>query len=99
MQPEIFEALSVFEKGAGGEIQLTDAMAKLVGKEPFHSVRFEGKSYDCGSKLGFIEANIAFGLADPEIGDNVKKILNQFSSDALSNASLLQKKSHYAAKS
>lgn len=86
LQPEIFDALSVFEKGAGGEIQLTDAMAKLIGKQPFHSVRFEGKSYDCGSKLGFIEANIAFGLADAEIGDQVQKIVNQFSSGALSDA-------------
>lgn len=81
LQPEIFEALSVFEKGAGGEIQLTDAMAKLIGKQPFHTLRFEGKSYDCGSRLGFIEANIAFGMDDPVIGANVKKLVASFAAE------------------
>ena len=79
LQPEVLDYLAAFEKGAGNEIQLTDSMAKLIGKQPFHGLTFEGKHYDCGSRLGFIEANIAYGLADPEIGENVSKILTKFS--------------------
>lgn len=78
LQPEVFEHLAAFETGAGGEIQLTDAMAKLIGKQPFNTLAFEGKSYDCGSRLGFIEANIAFGMQDPGIGENVKKIVQKY---------------------
>jgi len=78
LQPEIFHHLGSFETGAGGEIQLTDAMIKLIGNQPFNAARFEGKSYDCGSRLGFIEANIAFGLDDPEIGDGVRTLLKEF---------------------
>lgn len=78
LQPEIFDCLSVFETGAGGEIQLTDAMAKLIGKQPFNAMRFKGKSYDCGSKLGFVEANVAYGLADPEISAGVQDILKRY---------------------
>ncbi len=78
LQPEIFEYLSAFERGAGNEIQLTDSMAKLIGKQPFHGLRFEGGHYDCGSRLGFIEANIAYGLADEQLGDSVRKILDKF---------------------
>ena len=61
--PEVFEHLSRFEKGAGGEIQLTDAMARMIGNAPFHGLRFEGQRFDCGDKIGFFEANIAFALA------------------------------------
>lgn len=75
LQPEIFDHLSAFEKGAGGEIQLTDAMVKLIGNQPFHGFRYDGQRYDCGTRLGFIETNVAFGLADPEIGPNVRHIL------------------------
>ncbi|MBI1327765.1 MAG: UTP--glucose-1-phosphate uridylyltransferase GalU [Alphaproteobacteria bacterium] len=75
LQPEVFDYLEKFETGAGGEIQLTDAMAKLIGKQPFHGFHYEGQRYDCGSRLGFIEANIAFALHDPEIGADVKKIV------------------------
>lgn len=78
LQPGIFDHLAAFEKGAGGEIQLTDAMAKLIGAQPFHTLRFEGKSHDCGSRLGFIEANIAYGLRDPEIGPGVRDILKRY---------------------
>ncbi len=78
LQPDVFDYLSVFEKGAGGEIQLTDAMAKLIGKQKFHGFRFDGVRYDCGSRLGFIEANIAFGLNDPEIGEAVRNIVRKF---------------------
>ena len=78
LQPEVFEYLAAFEKGAGNEIQLTDSMAKLIGRQPFHGITFEGRDYDCGSRLGFIEANIAYGLADPEIGAEVRKLLDKF---------------------
>ncbi len=72
LNPEIFELLEKGEKGAGGEIQLTDAMIKLAAAQPFHGVRFDGKTYDTGSKLGFLAANIAFGLERPDIAENLK---------------------------
>lgn len=75
LQPEIFNHLSVFETGAGGEIQLTDSMVKLIETQPFHGYRYDGKRYDCGTRLGFIETNLAFGLSDPEIGGDVERIL------------------------
>lgn len=78
LQPEVFDHLAAFERGAGNEIQLTDSMAKLIGKQPFNGIRFNGKSYDCGSRLGFIEANIAYGLADEEIGEGVTELLKQY---------------------
>lgn len=78
LQPDVFDYLSAFEKGAGNEIQLTDSMAKLIGKQPFHGLRFAGDHYDCGSRLGFIAANLAYGLADEEIGHGVRAILQQF---------------------
>jgi UTP--glucose-1-phosphate uridylyltransferase len=77
LQPEVFNYLSSFEKGAGGEIQLTDAMARLIGKQPFNGLRFEGTRYDCGSRLGFIQANIASSLEDPEIGKDVRAFLKE----------------------
>lgn len=80
LQPEVFTHLSKFETGAGGEIQLTDAMAKLIGNQPFHGFRYDGQRYDCGSRVGFIEANIAFSLHDPEIGDAVKRIVKEHAS-------------------
>lgn len=78
LQPEVFTPLAAFETGAGGEIQLTDAMAKLIGTQPFHGLRFAGTRYDCGGRLGFLEANIAFALADPEIGAQVAAMLEKF---------------------
>lgn len=78
LQPQVFDYLSAFERGAGNEIQLTDSMAKLIGQQPFHGLRFEGGHYDCGSRLGFIEANISYGLADPEIAENVRKLLDKY---------------------
>jgi UTP--glucose-1-phosphate uridylyltransferase len=65
--PEIFSILEKGEKGAGGEIQLTDGMKTLAKSQSFHGVRFDGKTYDCGAKLGFLAANIAFGLANPDL--------------------------------
>ncbi|HTJ65821.1 MAG TPA: UTP--glucose-1-phosphate uridylyltransferase GalU [Alphaproteobacteria bacterium] len=72
LQPDVFDHLDKKMVGAGGEIQLTDAMAKLIGGGPFHGYRFEGKRYDCGDKVGFLEANIAFALARPDIGEKVR---------------------------
>lgn len=81
LQPDIFEHLAAFETGAGGEIQLTDAMAKLIGGAPFQTLRFDGKSYDCGSRLGFIEANIAFGMSDAGIGKDVQAIVKKYAQE------------------
>ena len=73
--PEVFEELGKKQKGAGGEIQLTDAMAKLLGRHPFHGLRFEGTRYDCGDKLGFLQATIAFGLARPDLREGLEQYL------------------------
>lgn len=67
--PEIFKILETQERGAGGEIQLTDGMKTLAKSQGFHGVRFDGKTYDTGSKLGFLMANAAFALANPELAD------------------------------
>jgi len=77
-QPEIFKILDEKKIGAGGEIQLTDAMAKLIETQKFHGVRVEGKRYDCGQKLGFVEANIAMAVSDPDIGPTVKAMLQKY---------------------
>jgi UTP--glucose-1-phosphate uridylyltransferase len=79
LQPEIWAHLNRHEKGAGGEIQLTDAMAKLIGGKPFHGLRFEGTRYDCGDRLGWLEANIAYALARPELAPAMKEILRRHS--------------------
>ena len=60
--PEVFDHLDRHETGAGGEIQLTDAMARMIGNTPFHALRYAGRRYDCGSRLGFLEANVAISL-------------------------------------
>ncbi len=78
LQPEIFSHLSAFETGAGGEIQLTDGIARLIGAQPVHGFRFDGTRYDCGSRLGFLEANIAWALSDDEIGGQAEEILEKF---------------------
>ena len=72
LQPEVMTILSDQEKGAGGEIQLTDAMAKLIGRQPFHGFTFDGERFDCGDKFGFILANLSLGLNHPEIGSALK---------------------------
>ena len=77
LDPSVFTALEKGEKGAGGEIQLTDAMIKLATEQPFHGVRFDGKTYDTGSKLGFLAANIASALARPELADGLKAELKK----------------------
>lgn len=75
LQPEIFYELEAKQVGAGGEIQLTDSMSRLIGKQPFHGLRYKGTRYDCGDKVGFIAANVAFALAHPEMGDAVREAL------------------------
>ncbi len=75
LQPEVFAELARREVGAGNEIQLTDAMARLIGRQPFHGYRFEGIRYDCGDKLGFLEANIAYALAREDLRDGLRKYL------------------------
>jgi UTP--glucose-1-phosphate uridylyltransferase len=77
LQPEIFYELEAKQVGAGGEIQLTDSMTRLIGKQPFHGLRFTGTRYDCGDKVGFIEANVAFALAHPEMGEAVRAALQK----------------------
>jgi UTP--glucose-1-phosphate uridylyltransferase len=77
LDPAIFSILEKGEKGAGGEIQLTDGMKALAQIQPFHGVRFDGKTYDCGSKLGFLAANLAFALADPALAPLLKQELKK----------------------
>jgi UTP--glucose-1-phosphate uridylyltransferase len=72
LQPEVMRILETQGKGAGGEIQLTDAMAQMIGKQPFHAFTFAGKRYDCGDKAGYIHANMALALEHPEIAGKVR---------------------------
>ncbi|HEY9579739.1 MAG TPA: UTP--glucose-1-phosphate uridylyltransferase GalU [Rhizorhapis sp.] len=72
LQPEVMRILENQEKGAGGEIQLTDAMASLVGIQPFHGVTFNGRRFDCGSKTGYIEANFALALEREDMRDHIR---------------------------
>ncbi|MCH8000297.1 MAG: UTP--glucose-1-phosphate uridylyltransferase [Proteobacteria bacterium] len=77
LDPEVFVELDRQETGAGGEIQLTDAMARTIGRVPFHGLRFEGTRFDCGSKAGFLEANIVFALGRPDLRAEVREILRR----------------------
>jgi UTP--glucose-1-phosphate uridylyltransferase len=72
LQPEVMRTLENQGKGAGGEIQLTDAMAKMIGTQPFNAVTFEGRRFDCGSKLGFVEATLALALERDDMGADVR---------------------------
>ncbi|MDO8297929.1 MAG: UTP--glucose-1-phosphate uridylyltransferase [Caulobacter sp.] len=69
LQPEIFKLLAAQQKGAGGEIQLTDAMARLMAVESFHALEYDGVTYDCGDKIGLLRANVAFALKRPDLAD------------------------------
>jgi len=75
LQPELFAHLDRQERGAGNEIQLTDSMARLIGTQPFHGLRFQGTRYDCGDRVGFLEANVAFALQLPDLGPKVREAL------------------------
>jgi UTP--glucose-1-phosphate uridylyltransferase len=77
LQPKIFDLLAKQERGAGGEIQLTDSMLTLAKSEPFFAVRFDGKVYDTGSKIGFLAANMAYGLAREDIALEFRKIITE----------------------
>ncbi len=72
LQPEVMRTLETQGTGAGGEIQLTDAMARMIGTQPFHAVTFAGKRYDCGSKVGFVEATLDLALSRPDMADEVR---------------------------
>jgi UTP--glucose-1-phosphate uridylyltransferase len=82
LQPEILDLLGTQERGTGGEIQLTDAMIQLARTQPFYGLEFEGRSFDCGSKIGFLAANVSYALARPDIAPGfraeIKKILGEF---------------------
>ena len=82
LTPRIFELLEQVRPGAGGEIQLTDAIAALLKEEAVYAYRFEGKRYDCGSKLGYLKANIEFGLEHPELGDAFREYLGNYCTPA-----------------
>ena len=77
LQPEVMRVLEHQGKGAGGEIQLTDAMAQMIGQQPFHAVTFAGKRYDCGSKEGFLEATVELALRHPEVGPGFQDYLKK----------------------
>ncbi len=72
LQPEIFTLLAEQGAGAGGEIQLTDAMARLMERQPFHALEYDGVTYDCGDKIGLLRANVAFALAHSEFGSSAR---------------------------
>ncbi len=78
LQPEVFDHLDKQEKGAGGEIQLTDALAATLDAGPFNGLRFEGQRFDCGDKAGFLEANLAFALARDDLADQVREFLGDY---------------------
>lgn len=82
LQPEIFDYLGKQERGAGGEIQLTDAINAMTDAVPTHGFRFEGKRFDCGNRLGFIEANLAFALSRSDLRDNVRNMLQDYMTSA-----------------
>jgi UTP--glucose-1-phosphate uridylyltransferase len=78
LMPEVFDLLAAQEKGAGGEIQLTDAMARLIGRQPFHGLRFEGQRFDCGDKQGYLEAIVAMALARPDLCEGFRATLRRY---------------------
>jgi UTP--glucose-1-phosphate uridylyltransferase len=75
LQPEIFAEIEKQEPGSGGEIQITDAMIRLMAKQPFHGLKYKGTTYDCGDKIGFLSANVAFALERPDIAGEVRSML------------------------
>ncbi len=78
LMPDVITHLSRMERGAGNEVQLTDGMARLIGEQPFHGLRYEGRRFDCGDKIGFLEAQIAFALKRPELADSVREFLKAY---------------------
>jgi UTP--glucose-1-phosphate uridylyltransferase len=82
LQPEVMRVLEDQEKGAGGEIQLTDAMARMIGSQPFHAATFAGRRFDCGSKLGFVEATLALALERADMGAEVRAMAERLLAQA-----------------
>jgi UTP--glucose-1-phosphate uridylyltransferase len=78
LMPEVIGHLARMERGAGNEVQLTDGMARLIGTQPFHGLRYEGRRFDCGDKVGFLEAQIAFALKRPDLADAVRSFLRGY---------------------
>ena len=79
LQPDVFRKLDNQEKGAGNEVQLTDAIAETLNDIPFHGFKFAGKRFDCGSRLGYLEANLAYALERPSMKDDILSIINKYS--------------------
>ena len=77
LQPDIFPLLERQGKGAGGEIQLTDAMAELMKTQAFHALEYEGQTFDCGDKIGLLRANVAFALRRPDLAEAARKAINE----------------------
>ena len=77
LEPRVMDLLARGKQGAGGEIQLTDALADLIGGLPFHAVVYNGQRYDCGNKLGFLEANVALALERDDLGGDVEDTLRR----------------------
>ena len=78
LMPEVIRHLARMERGAGNEIQLTDGMARLIGTQPFHGVLYEGRRFDCGDKLGYLEAQLAFALARPDLAPAMRGIMQRY---------------------
>jgi UTP--glucose-1-phosphate uridylyltransferase len=78
LQPEIFDILATQERGAGGEIQLTDAMVGLARTQSFYGVEFEGERHDCGSKPGFLRANLAYGMARADLREGLRAEMKKY---------------------
>ena len=78
LNPAIFAELSARQRGAGGEIQLTDAMARLMQSEPFHALEYEGVTYDCGDKVGWLRANVALALQRPDLGEAARRAIKPY---------------------
>jgi len=76
--PDVLVPLSRLDRGAGGEVQLTDAMAKMIGFAPFHGLRYEGRRFDCGDKLGYLEAQIAYALQRDDLAAGVREFLTKY---------------------
>ncbi len=81
LQPAIFDEISAQPPGTGGEIQITDAMIRLMARQPFHGLVYEGTTYDCGDKLGFLAANLAYGLERDDLGPGLRKVLQKLVAD------------------
>jgi UTP--glucose-1-phosphate uridylyltransferase len=82
LQPEIFDYLEKGKRGSGNEIQLTDAMAQMLTSSPFYAVKCDGKRFDCGNQLGFLEANIAYALEQPAMREKVLELLKNYGKDS-----------------